>query len=386
MPNHDPLRALAHACLDDLDEIVEAFAGEMHTLEPYAAGLVPWHELRADAEASFELLLRLTAGLPVPQRLDDVGERIGRRRAELGVPLEVLLRAVRTDFRVLWEALLRRVPLDELPTLVHSTVRVWDAVEQHAARIQLAYLQEAAVLAREREHERSHLVARLLASDGRDGQLVTQVATALEVRPSASFAVAAAPAPADRALRQAGERLRSQGVPLHIQDVDHRAVFIAQLPEGCGAFPVDWLRGTACGLGPVAEGLDAVPHAVRIAIEVADTLRPGDDGPRTLVDTWPQIVAGRLADLAPALCADILPDEHALTDHERSRLLDTATAYLRCGSASATAEELFCHRNTVLNRLNRFAELTGLELTRPDHAAAVIVALACHERATPAAT
>ncbi|HET6876662.1 MAG TPA: helix-turn-helix domain-containing protein [Jatrophihabitans sp.] len=385
MPNDDPLRALAHACLDDLDEIVEAFAGEMHTLEPYAAGLVPWHELREDADASFELLLRLTAGLPVPQRLDDVGERIGRRRAELGVPLEVLLRAVRTDFRVLWEALLRRVAPDELPTLVHSTVRVWDAVEQHAARIQLAYLQESAVLAREREHERSHLVARLLASDGRDGQLVSQVATALEVRPTALFAVAAAPTPADRALRQAAERLRSQRVALHIQNVEHRAVLIAQLPEGCGAVPIDWLPGVPCGLGPVALGLSAVPRAVRTAIEVADTLRPADGGPRTVVESWPHIVATRLADLAQALCAAVLPGEHALTDHERSRLLETVVVYLRCGSASATAEEVFCHRNTVLNRLNRFAELTGLELTRPDHAAAVIVALACHERAASAA-
>jgi hypothetical protein len=382
MPKVDPLRALAHLCLDDLDEIVEVFAGEMHTLEPYAAGLVPWDELRMDAEASFELLLRLTAGLPVPQRLDGVGERIGRRRAELGVPLEVLLRAVRTDFRVLWEALLRRMPAEEAPTLLHSTVRVWDAVEQHAARIQLAYLHEAALLAGEREYERSHLVARLLASDGRDAQLVTQVATALEVPSAGSFAVAAAPASGDRALRQAVERLRSLGVNPHIQDVEHRAVFIAPLPEGNGAFPPDWLHGVPCGLGPVALGLDAVPRAARTAIVVADTLRPADDGPRTVVDTWPQIVATRLSDLAPALCAAVLPDEQALTDHERSRLLETTTAYLRCGSPSATAEELFCHRNTVLNRLHRFTELTGLELTRPDHAAAVIVALACHKAAS----
>src|SRR5437588_4128818 len=187
-----PLRELVRACLDGLDELVAAFVAELRTMDAYASGLVPWPEVREDAEASFELLLRLTADLPVPDRLGDLCERIGRRRAELGVPLEVLLQAVRLDFRVLWDALLRRVRPEDLPALVHSAVRVWEAVEQHTMRIHLAYLDEAARLAREREHERSHLVGRLLATDARDPQVVAQVATALEVDPAGRFVVAAA--------------------------------------------------------------------------------------------------------------------------------------------------------------------------------------------------
>ena len=46
------------------------------------------------------------------------------------------------------------------------------------------------------------------------------------------------------------------------------------------------------------------------------------------------------------------------------------------GNITATAEQLFCHRNTILNRLNRFQELTGIDLTVPAQAARLVVAWA----------
>lgn len=176
-----PLRHLVHACLDDLDELVDAFVAEIAVLPPYRDGLIPTAEVRADAEASFEMLLRLIAGLPVPHRIADVSERVGRRRAQAGMPLEVLLQAVRLDFRVLWSALLRRADPDDTQALIEGAVTVWEAVERHTVGVHVSYLDEAAVLARERERERNRLVAQLLATDGRDPQAVNQVATALEV-------------------------------------------------------------------------------------------------------------------------------------------------------------------------------------------------------------
>jgi DNA-binding PucR family transcriptional regulator len=79
----------------------------------------------------------------------------------------------------------------------------------------------------------------------------------------------------------------------------------------------------------------------------------------------------------PTLCAAVLPDRRTVSDVERTRLIDTIRVYLRTGSVAATAAAMYCHRNTVVNRLNRFGDLTGHDVTRPDHAAAVSVALAC---------
>ncbi|TWE14618.1 PucR-like helix-turn-helix protein [Prauserella muralis] len=369
-----------HACLDELDELVAVFLAELRTLEPYASDAVPWPELREHAEGSLELLLRLIGGLPVPDRLGDLCERIGRSRAQRGVPLEVLLHAVRFDFRVLWDALVRRVTEQELPSLVRSAVRVWAAVDHHTTRIHLAYLSEAAVLAREREHERGQLVGRLLATDARDPQVVAQVATALSVSASARFAVAAAPLAESRPLRHAAEDLRAAGLTVHVQDVERRPVLIVQLPPGIGEVPARWLRGVPCGLAPVAASLTEVPKAVRTAVELA-ALPSGEPGPRGLTDVWPALVATRLGELGEALAAEVLSGLDGTGTRERERLVETAMAYLRSGSVGDVAGALFCHRNTVLNRLRRLTELTGCDVTRPEQAALLRVALAAREPA-----
>ncbi|MFC7343680.1 helix-turn-helix domain-containing protein [Saccharopolyspora griseoalba] len=371
-----PLRRLVHSCLDDLDELVAVFLAELRSMEPYSSDAVPWPELREHAEGSMELLLRLVGGLAVPDRLSDLCERIGRSRAQAGVPLEVLLHAVRFDFRVLWDAFARRVSEDDLPSLVHSASRVWAAVDHHTTRIHLAYLAEAAVVAREQEHQRAQLVTRLLTTDARDPQVVAQVATALDVSAEADFAVAAAPLSATRPLRDAVDGLAARGIAVHLQDVDRRPVLIAQLPAGAGGVPPRWLQDVPCGLAPVARTLAGVPRAVRIAAELAD---PGaaEAGPRALTDVWPSVLAGRLGELGDALAAEVFGRMRGIGAGERSRLLETANAYLRTGSAGAVSAELYCHRNTVLNRLRRIAELTGCDLARPEQAALFAAARAC---------
>ncbi|TWG08486.1 helix-turn-helix domain-containing protein [Saccharopolyspora dendranthemae] len=371
-----PLRGLVRSCLEDLDELVAVFLAELRSMEPYASDAVPWPELREHAEGSMELLLRLVGGLAVPDRLADLCERIGRSRAQAGVPLEVLLHAVRFDFRVLWEAFTRRASEDELPSLVHGASRVWDAVDHHTTRIHLAYLAEAAVVAREQEHERAQLVARLLSTGARDPQVVAQVATALDVGADADFAVAAAPLPDTRPLRDAADDLATRGIAVHLQDVDRRPVLIAQLPAGTAAVPHRWLQDVPCGLAPVARTLAGVPRAVRIAAELAGT-SAAESGPRALTDVWSSVAAARLGELGDALAAEVFGPMRGIGAGERSRLLETAAAYLRTGSAGAVAGELYCHRNTVLNRMRRIADLTGCDLTRPDQAALFTIARAC---------
>jgi DNA-binding PucR family transcriptional regulator len=60
---------------------------------------------------------------------------------------------------------------------------------------------------------------------------------------------------------------------------------------------------------------------------------------------------GRVADLAAA---------------EQELLLGTLRTWMDCGgNTSATARELYCHRNTVRNRLQRVEELSGQSLSDP---------------------
>ena len=81
--------------------------------------------------------------------------------------------------------------------------------------------------------------------------------------------------------------------------------------------------------------------------------------PGALLTTAPDL-AQRLVDrtLGPVL---------ALPQHESGVLLRTVSVWLNCnGSAGQTATRLFCHRNTVLNRLRRVESLTGHSLEDVD--------------------
>jgi DNA-binding PucR family transcriptional regulator len=55
-----------------------------------------------------------------------------------------------------------------------------------------------------------------------------------------------------------------------------------------------------------------------------------------------------------------------LPEEERSVLLDTLAAFLAAdGSPTRAADELYCHRNTVMHRLRRIESVTGHKLTDP---------------------
>ncbi len=53
----------------------------------------------------------------------------------------------------------------------------------------------------------------------------------------------------------------------------------------------------------------------------------------------------------------------------------TVRAFLDSGSIKVTSAVMECHRNTVVNRLRTFQELTGLDMTVPTQAALAVVLL-----------
>jgi hypothetical protein len=368
------LRALVRDCLDDVDALVDRYVAEVAEFDDYRSSVTP-QDLRDTARACFEMLLRMIGGLPVTRELRETPQRLGHRRARQGVPLERMLQAVRMDFRVLWNAFTERTPPEGLPELTLSAVRVWEAVEFHTVEAHAAYLDEIAVQAREREREKAALIGRLLSSDGRDQQLVSQAATLLQADPQDGFAVAAALPDSQQELRRAAARLGPETAHLH----QHHGtlLLLARLPAGGRDLPPGWLEGVPCGLAPVAHGLARVPAMVKVAEAVAASLDGDAEGPVPLSEAWMPLAAARLGETGTLLAETVLGGLEPLPAHERERLLTTVTAYCESGSVAETTRRLYCHRNTVLNRLSRFTELTGLRATRPTEAATVLFALRC---------
>ncbi|MGO2002932.1 CdaR family transcriptional regulator [Arthrobacter rhombi] len=114
----------------------------------------------------------------------------------------------------------------------------------------------------------------------------------------------------------------------------------------------DDLAGAAQALGALVSAPDLLPEAPASAIL-------------------------KLDELAPELSASCLPAATRISWAHRVDSLSaghrqTVLAFLDCGaSVSATARELFLHRNTTLQRLERIAELTGLDPRIPAQAASL---------------
>ncbi|QFU89857.1 CdaR family transcriptional regulator [Amycolatopsis sp. YIM 10] len=388
----------------DSDALFRSFLAQVRRVPPYARGLVPTDRMEHDATRTFDYLLRRISRAPIPARLTGIGTEIGQDRAHRGVPLNDLLTAVRLNFRIVWDALREQAGPEDGPLLVARVDRVWAAVEEHALHVQLAYQDEGALIARERQGERSMLVAALLGQVDGPGHVlgdpgpddVARVARALAIDVDDDLLVVVSPASAGARLHRVADTFAAQGRPVHVQALARHAVLIARwtgAEPGAGSAGIRALRSALgglldavpCVLGPLAHGVANVPSSARTALRAVDAL-PELAGPVDPYDAWLPVAAVGLAGtrgIGPELVGSVLGGLSALPPAERERLLDTIRAWARTGSVTAVAQELWCHRNTVLNRLRRITELTGRDVTVPEQATVVLLALACSETLAP---
>lgn len=106
-------------------------------------------------------------------------------------------------------------------------------------------------------------------------------------------------------------------------------------------------------------------------------------GPRRLEDSWLDVLVQRAEGFGRDLADDVLSglDAETVPAGETRRLLDTVRSHLAgTGSVADTAAALYCHRNTIQQRINRFAELTGRDVRRPEDAALVALALRARDQ------
>lgn len=57
------------------------------------------------------------------------------------------------------------------------------------------------------------------------------------------------------------------------------------------------------------------------------------------------------------------------------QVVDTVQMYLRTGTVKSTASSMYCHRNTVVNRLRTFEDATGLDVSVPGQAMEALLLL-----------
>ncbi|MEU0354705.1 PucR family transcriptional regulator [Streptomyces cyaneofuscatus] len=350
-----------------------------------------------------------------PREFRDAAHRtsrwIGEIRAEQGVPLDAVLHAFRMGGAMVWQDLVdetaRRDP-DDVRLLVHVAADVWNFVDEHCGIVADAYRQAERRLSWRRENQQRLMVAALLDGTARIAD-VGEAAAMLglpEQGRYAVLAVASAPGGPQRqdparpplhlpAALPPGEGLSAAPGAAPLWHTGPDAAFaILRLTGGPGdpvdpgelhaiADALDAPAGTRAGIGSAVDGLAALGDARRLA-ETALRACPASGGTVVLDEHLPDALVVSSPALGSALADRVLGPLDRLDPSDRDVILETLTAWLDAdGSAQRAGARLYCHRNTVLNRLRRFEQLTGRCLTRPRDAVEISLALAARRLLGP---
>lgn len=287
--------------------------------------------------------------------------------------MDAMLRSFRLDFRVVWELL-----LEERPDAVDwraFVLPLWEAVDEISVRVSQAYRVAESEMLGERERDLQALFDELLHGTGPMSAVVRQIASRYGLGEQDRYVLVRVDAGSlspDRALAELGVH----SVWLFDGEV---LTGIVAVPASDDARLSTCLRsflGTRAGVSPPYVALEDTRRQVWLADAARDSTAPGSGAVVFLTDDPPSGFVGGAPEIASFLGSWLRSALSPARPEERERVLETVRAFVDgSGSVTATARSLFRHRNTVLNHLRRFEELTGLDLSRPRDTATTVLAL-----------
>ncbi|MFC9887807.1 PucR family transcriptional regulator [Streptomyces pilosus] len=379
----DALRVLhraARVLLDDLPQVTDRLIAVLLEQEPAyrtaveGDALATWQEVHRSLRHSISSLLDPRGARDGARRCS---WKIGATRAEQGLPLDAVLHAFRLGGSLVWQGLVdetSRAAPEDVRLLVHVASDVWNFVDEHCTLVADAYRQTERQLAWRRENRVRLLAAALLDGTSRIADL-PEAAVALELPEHGRYVVVAA-AGGGLAGCPGAQAALAPGVRVHWHtgaDADYGIVLVEDGEESI--VQEEQAPGTRVGVGSAVEGLAAVGEARRLA-DTALTLCPEAGGTVRLTEHLPAALVASSPELGAALADRLLGPLAHLEPADAEVLLDTLATWLACdGSAQRASRRLYCHRNTVLNRLRRYEQLTGRSLSRPADLVEVSLAL-----------
>jgi hypothetical protein len=317
---------------------------------------------------------------------------VGRRRAELGIPLVSVMEAYRIGVIYLWEELAAAALNTgvSVEAAMRASADMWHSLDIYTTEVTEGYREELTDQVRRDEQQRSSFVQALM--EGHLGQTsLWEAAEVLGLARKGPFVVVLAftPGVGKPALPRIEQDLRGLGIGSawrlnHDQEV---GVVCLPRPDVQLGRVVDLLteRSTGrVGVSPPYSDLRATTHAVRLArIALHGAF---DAQPVVVFDRNPLAIAAASApdDVMKRLSRTALAGLDDLAPAERAILLETLGAWFDSGgSVVKTAEALFVHRNTVRHRLRKLEERTGRSLNDPRWIAEVSLAFEIDRRLEP---
>ncbi len=350
-------------------DLVEDFRSRFDGNVIYS-GKVPRDELEGLIASTMDMYLTLLSGESLDQELENLPTELGRRRARQEVPAEQLLEGVRTNSRVIWNALRQIAGSEAAVCLVRNTDAVLSLVEWHVREVQRSYLREQDALERSSERRRQRAIARIFDSQRPDAEELASLSSELGIPSAGGFDVVVQLGPHDARCVLCSRFGRS----IHVHEMSGGT---CHFKVAGGDHLLVELQGMRASVLQNVRGTSRLREANQVGLSILHSRTGFPSEPVTVADAWPVVAWKALTDTLPA---DLLPVNltalRALHTESRIRLVETVMTYLATGSIKTTADRLFCHRNTIVKRLGVFEELVGIDLSIPRQAALAVLALA----------
>lgn len=331
---------------------------------------VPAEEDLLDAaRLAFRYLLAVLLERPMSEELAEFPAAVGALRATQGIALENLTAAVRTDFLVAWSALLKLATDDDMTVLALHVDVLWKAVDDFAITVQRGYLDQRLSMARASTLDQQRSLSELFSGEPAP-TTVRRAVQVLGLDEAATYWVIGVSGEED------GRTVTRRLLNRHLTSLDYlnRGVALV-LVAADGRWPddesvvADVLAGLEGAVAPRSVPLSEVYRAAATVRMLVDL----DIKATTLRNSWAQLSITQLSEVIEDLRGYVLGPLHEAHDH--ALIVETIQVFADSGSVSDTASALYCHRNTVMNRIRRFEEVTGISLRSPRSLAMVQLCL-----------
>ncbi|WP_129789615.1 PucR family transcriptional regulator [Promicromonospora panici] len=387
-----------HDLRDALDLLSEQVAdGILHAEPVYRDTRLPAAAVQPLVRANLAEILATLAGETSSLA---AAYETGRVTAAEGMPLNLLQHAYRLAGLRIWEELARRLRAQpDGGPLLRASSRVWFAIDRSSNVAVQAHLEASSGLGE--DMARTELLRGVLTGAVQDletarralglptGAMLVVAVTAPGLPAVPTPGAAAGPDDVQEDVGMVGVGVGPPGVTMRwlTHEGDRLTLVAAPTSEDALGILTDLAAHARTGVSRPFAGLAGAPAALTQARVAVRSLPAGQVGLSRYGDSPLDALLVADGERAAELAAAVLGGLRDRDPRDEELLLGTLEAWFEHGgSGTRAATALHCHRNTVLNRLVRVAELTGRDINDPRAAAELYAAVRARRLHPPRAS